>query len=203
MFLNWFSGHNQLAYQTSPYKQRIDQLGAHLLKLRYANEVIRQHLHEWLRFSSHLNNGPSLPAMLDKNVRGYMAQRTRGLSASRSRVLRVSIRIFLDADEQGQFCRRIDCPPFIPDWFTSILEEYLHFVQSHRGSGSEDAKEIQPTALIVRAIPGECWHHPALCHYAGTCARVLREQEMPAASARVWFHVASLLSLGGHQGMGS
>jgi hypothetical protein len=203
MFLNWFSGHNQLAYQTSPYKQRIDQLGAHLLKLRYANEVIRQHLHEWLRFSSHLNNGPSLPAMLDKNVRGYMAQRTRGLSASRSRVLRVSIRIFLDADEQGAVLSSNRLSAFHSRLVHFDSGRVSAFCAIASWSGSEDAKEIQPTALIVRAIPGECWHHPALCHYAGTCARVLREQEMPAASARVWFHVASLLSLGGHQGMGS
>lgn len=141
MFLNWFSGNSQLAYQTSPHKQRIDQLGAQLLKLRYANEVIRQHLHEWLRFSSHLNKGPCLPAMLDKNVRRYMVQRTEGLSASRSRVLRASLRIFLDADEQGQFCRRMDCPPLIPDWFVSILEEYLHFVQSHRGVAQRTLKK--------------------------------------------------------------
>src|SRR5258708_35679256 len=122
MFSNWFSGSDQLAYQSSPHKQRIDQLGAHLLKLRYANEVIRQHLHEWLRISSHLNVGACSPAMHDENVRGYMVQRTRGLSASRSRVLLASLRIFLDADEQGQFHRRMDCPPCIPDWFVSILE---------------------------------------------------------------------------------
>jgi hypothetical protein len=51
MFSNWFTGDDQNRYLTSPYKQRIDDLGRSLLELRYANEVIRQHLHESLHFS--------------------------------------------------------------------------------------------------------------------------------------------------------
>ena len=63
MFSNWFTGDDQDLYLTSPHKQRIDCLGRSLLELRYANEVIRQHVHEWLRFSRYLvekNNGGSL-----------------------------------------------------------------------------------------------------------------------------------------------
>ena len=54
MFSNWFSGDECGQYRTSPHKQRMDHVGSSLLELRYANEVIRQHLHEWLRFSRHL-----------------------------------------------------------------------------------------------------------------------------------------------------
>jgi len=54
MFSNWFSGDECGQYRTSPHKQRMDHVGSSLLDLRYANEVIRQHLHEWLRFSRHL-----------------------------------------------------------------------------------------------------------------------------------------------------
>ena len=54
MFSNWFSGDECGQYRTSPHKQRMDQVGSSLLELRYANDVIRQHLHEWLRFSRHL-----------------------------------------------------------------------------------------------------------------------------------------------------
>jgi hypothetical protein len=48
MFSNWFSGDDCGRYRTSPHKQRMDHVGSSLLELRYANEVIRQHLHEWL-----------------------------------------------------------------------------------------------------------------------------------------------------------
>ena len=54
MFSNWFSGDECGQYRTSPYKQRMDHVGSSLLELRYANEVVRQHLHEWLRFFRHL-----------------------------------------------------------------------------------------------------------------------------------------------------
>ena len=83
MFSNWFSGDECGQYRTSPHKQRMDQVGSSLLELRYANEVIRQHLHEWLRFSRHLEErGLLLPATGTDTVRQYVAQRTLGTSAS-------------------------------------------------------------------------------------------------------------------------
>ena len=69
MFSNWFSGDDLEHYRTSPHKQRIDAVASSLLRLKYASEVIRQHLHEWLRFSligttstvaSEFGIGPSL-----------------------------------------------------------------------------------------------------------------------------------------------
>src|SRR5438477_390889 len=82
------------------HKQLIDQVGSNLLELPYANEVIRKHLHEWLRFSRHLEErGLLLPATGTETVRQYVAQRTLGTSASRARVLRASVRIFLETDE--------------------------------------------------------------------------------------------------------
>jgi Arc/MetJ-type ribon-helix-helix transcriptional regulator len=53
MFSNWFSGDDLGRYQTSPHKQRIDAIASSLLRLKYASEVIRQHLHEWLRSLAH------------------------------------------------------------------------------------------------------------------------------------------------------
>lgn len=141
MFSNWFSGDDQRRYQTSHCKQHIDELGSRLLELRYAKEVIRQHLHEWLRFSSHLNQGPGLPAMRGEMVQAYLARRAKGLSASRSRVIRASLRIFLEADKQGRFARRVVCPPPIPAWFSPILAEYLQFVRSHRGLAQATLKK--------------------------------------------------------------
>ena len=84
MFSNWFSGDDLERYRTSPHKERIDGMGSSLLRLRYANEVIRQHLHEWLRFSLSLNpdEGPQLPDPHAEIVWQYLAQRVAGCSAS-------------------------------------------------------------------------------------------------------------------------
>lgn len=141
MFSNWFSGDDEECYRTSPHKQRIDRLGSRLQELQYADEVIRQHLHEWLRISSHFKRRSRLPALHAEIVRQYLSERITGLSASRSRVLRASVRIFLEADERGQFCRRIDCPPPTPAWFSPILAQYLQFVRSHRGLAQRTAKK--------------------------------------------------------------
>jgi hypothetical protein len=112
------------------------------LELRYANEVIRQHLHEWLRFSRHLEErGLPLPAPGTDAVRQYVAQRTLGTSASRSRGLRASVRIFLETDERGQFRRRVGAPPLTPAWFAPILTPYLLFVHTHRGLAAKTTRK--------------------------------------------------------------
>lgn len=155
MFSNWFSGSDQERYRRSPHKQRIDQLGSHLVELRYANEVIRQHLHEWLRFSSHLNIPSYRPEMQGKMVREYTIQRSAGLSASRSRVLRASLRIFLESDERGWFSRRMERPPDTPAWFTPILAEYLQFLRSHRGvAQSTQKKNKRQLSVFAQYLDG-------------------------------------------------
>jgi site-specific recombinase XerD len=135
MFSKYFSGDDLQCYRTSTHKKRIDSIASSLVRLRYASEVIRQHLHEWLRFSDQLdtNEGSRLPALNTEAVRLYLAQRLAGCSASRSRVLRASVRIFLEADEQGRFRRRVECAPSTPAWFDPILTPYLSFVREHRG----------------------------------------------------------------------
>jgi hypothetical protein len=97
MFSNWFSRDDLERYRTSKHKRRIDAIASSLLRLQYASEVIRQHLHEWLRFSLSLDAkaGTPLPGPNAEIVRQYVAQRVAGCSASRSRVLRASVRIFL------------------------------------------------------------------------------------------------------------
>src|SRR5262245_56678523 len=98
MFSKWFSGDNRERYLCCSYKARIDHVGSSLLELRYASDVIRQHLHEWLCFSLHRqkNRISSLHEATADSVRQYLAQRTAGRSASRSRVLSASLRIFLE-----------------------------------------------------------------------------------------------------------
>src|SRR5260370_14890874 len=103
MFSKWFSGNNCAQYRTSPHKQRIDQVGRNLVEQQYANEVIRHHLHEWLRFTFYLNAQGHLilPSPSADSVRQFVSQRTLGKSASHSRFIRASLRIFLEADDQG------------------------------------------------------------------------------------------------------
>jgi Arc/MetJ-type ribon-helix-helix transcriptional regulator len=157
MFSNWFSGGDLERYRTSPHKQRIDGIASGLLRKRYASEVIRQHLHEWLRFSLSLdaNEGTPLPEPNAESVQQYVAQRVAGLSASRSRVLRASVRIFLEADEEGRFRRRVGCPPSTPAWFGPILTLYLHFVREHRGLVRRTAKKyVQQLSAFAHYLEG-------------------------------------------------
>jgi hypothetical protein len=50
------------SYQLSPYKSRIDRLGAHLIEQRYVRAAIAQHVREWLRFTAYLEtHGATLP----------------------------------------------------------------------------------------------------------------------------------------------
>jgi integrase/recombinase XerD len=157
MFSNWFSGDDLEHYRTSPHKQRIDAIASSLLRLEYASEVIRQHLHEWLRFSLTLEakEGTLLPVPNAEIVRQYVTERVAGCSASRSRVLRASVRIFLEADEQGRFRRRVCCPPFTPPWFSPILTLYLQFVRSHRGLAQKTARKyIQKLSAFAQYLEG-------------------------------------------------
>jgi len=142
MFLDWFTD-NREQYQHSTHKHQIDHVGSKLLKLRYATEVIRQYLHEWLRFSLYLekNGRTTLPTPGADIVRQYLAQRVAARSASRSRVLRASIRIFLEANETGEFRLRIKSPLSTPAWFSSFLTQYLQFVRAHRGLAEKTVRK--------------------------------------------------------------
>lgn len=157
MFSKWFSGDDLEHYRTSPHKQRIDTIASHLLRLQYASEVMRQHLHEWLRFSLTLDAKAArpLPAPNAEVVRKYVAERVVGCSASRSRVLRASVRIFVEADEQGRFRRRVCCPPFTPPWFGPMLTMYMQFVRSHRGLAEKTVRKyIQKLSAFAQYLQG-------------------------------------------------
>lgn len=145
MFLNWFSDDDRERYQASAHKLTIDHIGSSLVNLRYADEVIRQHLHEWLRFCVHLEEtGISpLPAANSDLVQNYLAKRIAGLSASRARFVRASVRIFSEADEKGKFRRRINSPPSTPIWFIQGLTQYLQFVRVHRGLSEKTERKYR------------------------------------------------------------
>lgn len=161
MFLNWFSNDDRKRYQTSAQKLTIDHLGSSLVNLRYADEVIRQHLHEWLRFCVYLEDSgiSPLPAANSDLVQNYVTKRIEGLSDSRARFIRVSIRIFFEADENGKFPRRIKSRTSTPIWFGQILTQYLQFARVHRGMSEETERKHRQ-------------HLSSFAHYLENCGIV-------------------------------
>jgi hypothetical protein len=96
-----------------------------------------------------------LPGPNAEIVRRYVAERVAGCSASRSRVLRASVRIFLEADEQGRFRRRVGCTPSTPAWFGPILTPYLNFVRGHRGLSQKTARKFtQKLSAFAQYLEG-------------------------------------------------
>ena len=101
MLSSFFPADRLESYRTSPYKDRIDQIGQRLVEQRYHPEVTAQHLREWLRVTRYLQAQElRLPLALDApEVGQYVTDRVIGLSASRTRFVWAAVRIFLDADE--------------------------------------------------------------------------------------------------------
>jgi len=72
MFSNWFSGDDQQSYQTSPCKQRIEQLGSRLLCQGHSGAV-----HELVQHrTSRMGNGPR-PESHDARPRRHLGLHTR------------------------------------------------------------------------------------------------------------------------------
>ena len=136
MLSSFFPADRLESYRTSPYKDRIDQIGQRLVEQRYHPEVTAQHLREWLRVTRYLQAQElRLPLALDApEVGQYVTDRVIGLSASRTRFVWAAVRIFLDADEHGYCRRRIgQVPQPAPAWSRSAVAEYTTFLRSHRG----------------------------------------------------------------------
>ena len=174
MFSNWFSGDDLARYQTSPHKQRIDAIASGLLRLKYASEVVRQHLHEWLRFSRTLDprQAAPLPAPSAEAVRQYLADRVAGCSASRSRVLR--FRQDLSGGRRG---RALSPPRLLPAFNPAMVRPDSDTVPGVRAKPSravsEDSKEVHPKAIGVRSVPRGRWRGPTQLRHARARSRVL------------------------------
>lgn len=144
MFNDWFSGELLSWYLQSVHKKRIDHAGTSLLRLKYLPVVVRQHLHEWVRFVRYLaEHALPLPASCHQaEVQHYLQVRFPTGSSSRRRVIRASIRIFLEMDEHGRFSRRLTPPPQRPNaLFQQAVPAYLHFVQQHRGLATKTVRK--------------------------------------------------------------
>jgi site-specific recombinase XerD len=109
MFQDRLHGEYLSWYLISPHKDRIDLVGETLLSQNYRFAVVQNHLLEWLRLSKYLyDHNISLPlTILSPKIQDYLKVRFPKGSKSRLRGIRASIRIFLEANEYGEFSRRI------------------------------------------------------------------------------------------------
>ena len=93
-------------------KARLDFVAAGLLARDYLPVVVRAYAQEWVRFlrAFHRRGLPPPSSFYSAKVRRYLKRRFPSGSASRSRGIRVAIRILLEMDEHGEFPGRMREP---------------------------------------------------------------------------------------------
>ncbi len=137
MLTNFVPADRVTFYDACQHKNRIDLIGQRLIAQQYQPIVIGQHVREWLRFSAYLQKrGVALPLDSREAVAcAYLNQRLRMVtSASRARVIRASLRVFLEANENGFFRRRVgSVPRTVPTWLAPALDQYGTFLRTHCG----------------------------------------------------------------------
>lgn len=140
MLSRFFPPDRVASYRASSLKSRIDLIGERLVELRYLPVVIAQHLREWLRFATYLEQHAIVrpPHSRAPQIEAYVRPRLQTCrSASRVRFVRASLRIFLDADETGGFRRRVGpVPRPVPSWLAATVLDYVTFLRLHRGSST-------------------------------------------------------------------
>ena len=135
MFRRTFQSKYRTCYETCRYRDRIDLLASQLSILKCAEKRIREYVWEWLRFTKHCaDTGMDLPSSIcAREVEDYLRQRFSRASGHRLFVRR-ALRMFIEADEQGNFPRRMCAPPKAT---TAIFNEwvipYVRFLREHRG----------------------------------------------------------------------
>jgi site-specific recombinase XerD len=136
MFKDRFSGELLSCYSQSAHKGRIDLAANHLLQLQYQPAVVRLYLHDWVRFTRHLEERalPLPPSVHEPAVQRYLQACFPTGSSSRRRGIRAAIRIFLDMDDGGRFPRRAPAPQRATNaLFRQAMPAYLDFLRKHRG----------------------------------------------------------------------
>jgi integrase len=136
MFDKILSGEYLQCYHKSRYRDRIGLIARNLINMRYLEEVVHEHVHEWLRFSKYCDDrGIDLPfSVYAQEVGDYLRWRFPKGSQSRRRFIKASLRIFIEADDRGSFTRRIRASPkptsaLFKEWVPS----YISFLNQHRG----------------------------------------------------------------------
>lgn len=98
--------------------------------------MVCEHIREWIRFSEYCSGrGIDLPrSFYDPEVKGYLRVRFPEGSQSRYRFIKASLRIFIEADEEGSFRRKICASPRpTTPLFREWVPSYLSFLRQHRG----------------------------------------------------------------------
>ncbi len=122
-------------YERSPHRDRIRLLAKKLHDLEYLDVVVDDHIHEWLRFTRHCKQlGIQIPSTVRSPVvDAYVRRRLPRGSASRGRFIRASIRIFIEADDNGHFRRRLQTRTEPSgQLFATWAVPYLVFLKEHR-----------------------------------------------------------------------
>jgi integrase len=103
--------------------------------MKYAKQRIRMNVCEWLRFTKHCADaGIDLPSSIyAREVEDYLRQRVSRAGRWRL-IVRTALRIFIEADHQGNFPRHICAQPKpSTEIFTEWVIPYLRFLREHRG----------------------------------------------------------------------
>ena len=136
MFDGMLSAEYLKLYQKSRYRDRISLLAETLVRLKYLVEVIVERVHEWIRFTKYCDAlSIDVPSTIYAHeVEYYLRWRFPKGSQSRRRFIKASLRIFIEADDQGNFSRRIKPSPKPTNaLFKEWVPPYLRFLKQHRG----------------------------------------------------------------------
>jgi site-specific recombinase XerD len=123
-------------YQVSSRRDRIDLIAKSLIKQQYLDVIVDEHVREWVRFVKYCDDrGIDIPSHIyAQEIADYIRRRFPKGSASRRRFIWASIRIFIEADDEGHFSRRIrPAPKLRTQLFQEWIPPYLLFLSRHRG----------------------------------------------------------------------
>lgn len=135
MFRNRLHGDYLPWYLSSPHKERMDLVGEALLVKGYRCPVVQNHVLEWIRLSRYLSNHSlPLPSTVScKEIDDHLRARFPEGSVTRRRGIRAAIRIFLEADDCGEFPRRLRPPrPSPPLLYQQWIPPYFHHLRQCR-----------------------------------------------------------------------
>jgi len=136
MFLTKASKAYAQWYQLSSHRDRIDLIAKSLIKGQYLDVVVDEHVREWVRFVKDCDDREiDIPSNIyAQEIADYIQRRFPKGSSSRRRFIRASIRIFVEADDEGHFSRRIrPAPKLRTRLFQQWIPPYLFLLSRHRG----------------------------------------------------------------------
>jgi site-specific recombinase XerD len=99
---------------------------------------------EWLRFANYYDDaGMDIPSGIHApEVEDYLRQRLPETSQNR-RFVKIALRIFIEADEQGDFSRRVHAQPKpTTTLFSEWVIPYVRFLREHRGLAEGTLQQI-------------------------------------------------------------